>query len=69
MNSFQQIVESVESLPLEDQEILLEFLQKKIQEKRNDQVKQEISEVREEFAKGNVKWGSVDDFLGELEQP
>jgi len=47
---------------------LLEFLQKKIQEKRNDQVKQEISEVREQFAKGNVKWGSVDDFLGELEQ-
>jgi hypothetical protein len=33
-SAFQQAIESVESLPLEDQEILLDILQKRLQERR-----------------------------------
>lgn len=68
-SAFQQAIESVESLPLEDQEILLDILQKRIQERRRTNLHQEISEIQQEFAEGNVKFGSVDQFLAQLDQP
>jgi TRAP-type C4-dicarboxylate transport system substrate-binding protein len=64
---FQQVIESVESLPLEDQEILLDILQKRLQERRRTNLHQEVSEIKQEFAKGNVKFSSVDEFLAELD--
>jgi hypothetical protein len=68
-SAFQQAIESVESLPLEDQEILLDILQKRLQERRRTNLYQEVSAIKQEFAEGNVKFGSVDQFLGQLDQP
>lgn len=68
-SAFQQAIESVESLPLEDQEILLDILQKRLQQRRRNNLYQEVSEIKQEFAEGNVKFGSVDQFLAELDRP
>ncbi|KAF3886732.1 MULTISPECIES: hypothetical protein [Nostocales] len=68
-SALQQAIESVESLPLEDQEILLDILQKRLLERRRTNLYQEVKEVKQEFAQGNVKFGSVDQFLAELDQP
>lgn len=68
-SAFQQAIESVESLPLEDQEILLDILQKRLLERRRTKLYQEVSEIKQEFTEGNVKFGSVDQFLAELDQP
>jgi hypothetical protein len=68
-SAFQQAIESVESLPLEDQEILLDILQKRLQERRRTNLYQEVSAIKQEFAEGNVKFGSVDQFLAQLDQP
>ncbi len=68
-SAFQQAIESVESLPLEDQEILLDILQKRLQERRRTNLYQEVSEIKQEFTEGNVKFGSVDQFLAQLDQP
>ena len=68
-SAFQQAIESVESLPLEDQEILLDILQRRLLERRRTNLYQEVSEIKQEFASGNVKFGSVDQFLAELDQP
>lgn len=68
-SAFQQAIESVESLPLEAQEILLDILQKRLQERRRTNLYQEVSAIKQEFAEGNVKFGSVDQFLAQLDQP
>ncbi len=67
-SAFQQIIESVESLSLEDQEILLDILQKRLQQLRRTNLFQEIREIRQEFAEGSVQFGSVDQFLAQLDQ-
>ncbi|MDJ0659902.1 MAG: hypothetical protein QNJ42_10495 [Crocosphaera sp.] len=67
-SAFQQAIESVESLSIEDQELLLDIIQKRLQQKRRTQLSQEISEIRQEFAEGKVKYGSVDQFLEQLDQ-
>ena len=68
-SALQQAIESVESLPIEDQEILLDILQKRLQERRRTNLYQEVREIQQEFASGNVKFGSVDQFLAELDRP
>ncbi|MDR9404478.1 MAG: hypothetical protein RI580_13670 [Halothece sp. Uz-M2-17] len=67
-STFQQLIESIENLSIEDQEVLLDILQKRLQQKRRDQIAKEITEVRQEFAEGNFQVGSVDQFLKELDQ-
>ncbi|OWY63825.1 hypothetical protein B7486_50805 [cyanobacterium TDX16] len=67
--SFQQAIESVESLPIEDREILLDILQKRLQERRRTNLYQEVREIKQEFAEGNVQFGSVGQFLAELDRP
>ena len=68
-SAFQQALESVESLSLEDQEILLDILQKRLYQEKRTKLSQEITEVRQEFAEGNIKFGSVDQFLAEIDRP
>ncbi len=65
---FQQIIESVESLPLEDQEFLIDLLQKRLETQRRKELAEEIETVRKEFSEGNFQLGSVKDFLAELDQ-
>jgi len=69
ISAFQQAIESVESLSLEDQEILLDLLQKRLHQEKRTKLSQEIREVRQEFTKGNFKFGSVNQFLAEVDQP
>ncbi|MFM7369821.1 MAG: hypothetical protein ACKO2Z_18960 [Sphaerospermopsis kisseleviana] len=66
---FQKAIESVEILSLEDQEILLNLLQKRLHEAKRTKLSQGITEVRQEFYEGNFQFGSVNQFLGEFDQP
>ncbi len=68
-SAFQQAIETVEKLSLEEQEILLDTLQKRLHQQRRVILSQEIKEIRQELAEGNVKFGSVDRFLEELDRP
>lgn len=65
---FQQAIEAVENLSLEDQAMLLDILQKRLNQQRRAELVKEIAEVRKEYAEGNVHFGSVDDFLAELDE-
>ena len=66
-SSFQKVIEAVEAMPLEDREILLDILQKRLYNSRRCQLVQEIAEVRQDYAEGKVNFGSVDDFLAALD--
>jgi hypothetical protein len=66
-SAFQQAIETVESLPQDDQEMLLKVLHQRLSHRRRQQLTQEIAEVRQEYAEGNVQFGTVADFLTELD--
>lgn len=66
-SSFQQAVEAVEALSLDDQAELLNLLHKRLEQKRRTELLQKITEVRQEYAQGNVRYGSVSELLTELD--
>jgi hypothetical protein len=66
-SAFQQAIDAVEALSLADQEMLLNILQKRLAYHRQKVLLQEIAEVRQEYVQGNVQFGTVADFLAELD--
>lgn len=67
-STFQRAIETIETLSLNDQEALLELLQKRLIEQRRKILMDEIAEVRQEYAQEQVKFGSVADFMAELDE-
>ena len=65
---FQQAIATVEALSVEDQTILIEIIQNRLRQKKRDRLKQEIEDVRQEYREEQVKFGSVEDFLAELDR-
>lgn len=66
-SKFQQVIEAVEALSIEEQTMLLEIVQKRLVQQRRQQLLQEVKEAEQDYAQGNVKRGSVGDFLAELD--
>ena len=67
VSRLQQAIDTVESLSIEEQNLVVEIFLKRLQRKRREQLLQEISEVQQEVSEGKIKYGSVDDFLKELD--
>ena len=64
---FQKAIDAVESLSLQDQVVLLDILNNRLKQRQSQQVVQEVKEVQQEYSEGKVKFGSVNDFLAELD--
>jgi predicted transcriptional regulator len=69
ISRFQQVIDAVKSLSSDEQSTLLTLLQKRLSRQKRVELVQEIAEVRQEYAQGNVKFGSVADFMAELGNP
>ncbi|PZU97568.1 MAG: hypothetical protein DCF32_20350 [Leptolyngbya sp.] len=67
ISAFQKAIDAVESLSLQDQEAVLSLLQKRIADQRRQELSHSVAEVCQEFAQGNVQFGSVDDFMAGLD--
>lgn len=67
-STFQRAIETIETLSLNDQEALLELLQKRLTEQRRKILMREIAEARQEYTQGEVQFGSVADFMIELDK-
>ena len=63
---FQELIDAVESLPLEDRSLLVEIVNKRIIEKRRTELVSEVMASRDAFRQGNVKRGTVDDLMKDL---
>ncbi|MBD2299905.1 hypothetical protein H6G80_23030 [Nostoc sp. FACHB-87] len=63
----QNAIDVAESLSLEEQQSLLEILAKRLHRKQRQQLLEEVQEIRQEVAEGGIKYGSVKDFLAELD--
>ena len=64
---YQKALEAVEALSLENQKELIETLNNRFNLRQRQQLLTEIQEVQAEYKSGQVKFGSVNDFLEELD--
>jgi len=55
-----------ETLPVEDQAVLVEVLNKRIAATRRREMAREITEARADYRRGNVQRGSASDVMREL---
>jgi hypothetical protein len=67
-SSFQELIESVEALPIEDREILMEIVNKRIIEQRRDELVADMETSLEAYKRGDIRSGTVDDLLKDLEE-
>jgi hypothetical protein len=64
--SFQDLIEAVEAMPLEDQSIFVELINKRIIEKRRADLVAEVQDARRAFESGDVNRGSFKDLMKDL---
>ncbi len=67
-STFQEALEVIESLPEEQQESLIGIIRRRIIERRRDILAKNIQEARQEYLRGDVNRGTVDDLLKELSE-
>ena len=64
--TFQGALDIVELLPEYQQESLVDILQRRLIEHRRELLAGNIRAARDEFTRGEVKKGSVDDLMREI---
>jgi hypothetical protein len=64
--TFQEALEIIESLPEYQQEDLIDIIWHRLIEQKRDLIALHIKEAREEYVKGEVKKGTVDNLIREL---
>ena len=64
--TFQKALDIVESLPEYQQEDLINIIKRRLIEQRRNLLADSVKGAREEYARGEVKRGSVDDLMKEL---
>ena len=63
---FQEIIDSIEVLSIEDQDYLFELIRKRRIENRRREILANSEEVMKSFKDGTAKRGSVDDLIADL---
>ena len=64
--TFQKALEIIESLPEEQRESLMDIVKRRLIEERRDRLAQSIKEASEEYKRGKIRKGTVDDLMNEL---
>ena len=65
--TFQEALDIVESLPEYQQKTLIDIIQKRLIERKRELLAESIKEAREEYARGGIKRGTVDDLMRGLQ--
>ncbi len=66
--TFDEALDIIESFPEEQRESIVEIVKRRLTEERREQLAQTIKEAREEYARGEVRRGTVDDLIREIVQ-
>ncbi|PIU56720.1 MAG: hypothetical protein COS88_02550 [Chloroflexi bacterium CG07_land_8_20_14_0_80_51_10] len=64
---FDEVLDKASSMPLEDQDMMIEILKNRATEKRREEISKNAEETLEEYKRGLTSKGSVADLLKELE--
>lgn len=63
---FGAVVEAAESLPLEEQQMLVDLIRQRWIEQRREEIAARVAQSREAYRQGQVRRGTVDDLMLEL---
>ena len=63
---FQEVIETVEALPPDDQALLIDIVRQRLIQHRRAELSTEIAEARRAYARGEVRRGTVADLMEEL---
>ena len=64
--SFGEILEAADGLQVDEQESLLEILQKRIVERRREGIARDVEEAREAFRAGQCRPATPDEIFDEI---
>jgi hypothetical protein len=67
-STFNQVLENIESLSIEDQEALMELMQRRFVERRRAEIAVNIAQAKEEYQADQVFRGTFDEAIAELNQ-
>ncbi len=63
---FGKILEEADGLPLEDQETLIEVLQRRMRDRRRAQLAGDIEEAQKEFREGGCRPATTEELMREI---
>jgi hypothetical protein len=66
--TFQEALDIIESLPEYQQADIIEIVRKRLIEHRRELLASNIGEARREYARGDIRKGSVDDLMREISE-
>jgi hypothetical protein len=66
--SFDNVLESIESLSYEDQEALIAIIQRRLIENRRAEIAVNIAQSKAEYQTGKAFRGTVEDVIAELDK-
>lgn len=66
--TFQKALELIESLPEEERWSLIDIVRRRLVEERREEIARNVVEARGEYARGEVRRGTVDDLLRDLQK-
>jgi hypothetical protein len=64
--TFATILDATDQLPLEDQENLIDILQKRLRDHRRAELVQEVQQAQQEFAQGQCKIATPQQIIEEI---
>jgi hypothetical protein len=68
IGTFDEALEIIESFPEEQKESIIEIVKRRLTEERRERLAQIVKEAREEYARGEVRRGTVNDLMLEITQ-
>jgi hypothetical protein len=65
--SFQEVIEIVEGLPVDEQEMLIEIIRQRLLEIRRKLLVAEVAEAHQAYQSGDIRRGNTSDVMKELD--
>ncbi|MGB7085094.1 MAG: hypothetical protein WBD47_06045 [Phormidesmis sp.] len=66
VSTFDQVLESIETLSIEDQEMLIKLIHQRLIERRREEIAENIAQAKKDYETGKVFRGTVEDVITEL---
>ncbi|WP_017654095.1 hypothetical protein [Fortiea contorta] len=67
-SSFERVLDSVEALSVDEQEVLIQLVQRRLTERRREEIAANIAQARSDYQAGKVFRGTVEQVMNELRQ-
>ena len=65
-STFQEALDTVESLTIDEQTMLIEIIQNRLREQQRQELLKNVAQSEKEYTQGNFLRGSVDELMNEV---